>query len=155
LTAALSGLKKTNRSNHYKCRDHRDHDDQLVLIHADLHVGPSSYVVKLGIGFHALERGGMKSVLRRSRRLRVNGDLLNKYATMAVGTHLLSVVGMDVRGKYMKSNRVYTSEVVDTRAVRGPTAEAAVATRFVFSSESGSGARRRLREDCSSGSRRR
>jgi hypothetical protein len=36
------------------------------------------------------------------------GDLLNRYVTMAPGTHQLSVVGVDGTGKYVKSNTTFT-----------------------------------------------
>ena len=35
-------------------------------------------------------------------------DLLNTNVTRSVGTHLLSVVGVDAAGKYIKSNTTYT-----------------------------------------------
>ena len=35
-------------------------------------------------------------------------DLLNTYVTLSVGTHQLSVVGIDATGKYIKSNTTYT-----------------------------------------------
>jgi hypothetical protein len=35
-------------------------------------------------------------------------DLLNKNVTLSVGTHQLSVVGVDATGKYIKTNTTYT-----------------------------------------------